>query len=89
MIRNLGSQDIQLRKLSHRCLVEYIRKFNNFDSIITNYLTEALENPDSTLQLKQKTINSLQSILILEYKSLNLKSPVTKRILETLINLAN
>lgn len=80
---------MQLRKLSHRCLVEYIRKFGNFDSIFIGYLTESLENEGANAQLKQKSINSLQSILILEYKSLNIKSVITKQILEVLINIGN
>lgn len=56
---------MQLRKLSHRCLVEYIRKFSNFDCIFMGYLTESLQNEEANSQLKQKSINSLQSILIL------------------------
>jgi hypothetical protein len=85
VVRNLGDHKMQLRKMSHKCLVEFIKKYHDYDTLLYNYLKEGIEDNSQSLQLKQKCLNSLQSILIIESKYLDMGSLYTKRIFENII----
>lgn len=87
VVRNLGDHKMLLRKMSNKCLLEFIRKYHDYDSLLYTYLKEGLENNSQTLQLKQKCLNSLQSIVIHEFRFLDMNSLYTKRIFENIINL--
>lgn len=66
VVRNLGDLDLpSLRKASHSCLVQYIKTYHNFDALLYWYTREGL-NSAASWQLQQKSINSFQSILIME-----------------------
>jgi hypothetical protein len=87
VVRNLGDHKMQLRKMSHKCLVEFIKKYHDYDTLLYNYLREGIENNSQSLQLKQKCLNSLQSILIVENRWLDMSSLYTKRIFENIIDM--
>jgi len=38
VVRNLGDHKMQLRKMSHKCLVEFIKKYHDYDTLLYNYL---------------------------------------------------
>ena len=73
MVRNLGDPKPQLRKTSHYCLLAYIKTYKTFDELIQVYLHFGFSSESA--QLRQKSINSFQSILIMEIKYLNWSSP--------------
>lgn len=43
MVLNLGSVDITTRKVSHKCILEYVRKSRDFDAIIASYVKTAIQ----------------------------------------------
>ena len=57
-----------VRKISHKCIHEFIRKFKDYDAVVTNYLKTALKPQSTTKHLKLKSINSLHSLLMTESK---------------------
>lgn len=59
---NLAHDKTQMRKTSHYCLLAYVRAFNDFDGLVKEYIAFGLDSPSH--QLKQKSINSLQSIIL-------------------------
>jgi hypothetical protein len=64
IIRNLGDANRpSLSKCSHSCLLQYIKSYHNFDSLLYHYTREGL-NYSASWQLQQKCINSFQSIII-------------------------
>ena len=63
MVINLGDAKPQIRKTSHYCLLAYTRTFKNFDDIIEAYITYGFLSKE--WQLRQKSINSFQSILVM------------------------
>lgn len=70
VILNLGSVDINIRKVSHKCIHAFIRKFKDYESVITNYLRTAFKSNTTNIKhLKLKSINSLHSLLMAEQKS--------------------
>lgn len=77
LVKNLGDLKPQIRKTSHYCLLAYVKAYKSFDDLISNYIMEGLYSDN--WQLKQKCINSFQSILIMELKHLNWVSPDFKR----------
>jgi hypothetical protein len=86
IIRNLGDANRpSLRKCSHSCLLQYVKSYHNFDSLLYHYMREGLNNGTSW-QLQQKCINSFQSILILEVRHLNWSSYELKRWFEILLD---
>jgi hypothetical protein len=72
MVVNLGDSKPQIRKTSHYCLLAYIRMFKNFDDLIGVYIANGIMSEE--WQLRQKAINSFQSILVMEIKHLNWSS---------------
>lgn len=56
--------------MSHKCVHEYIRKFKDYESVVTNYLKTALkpQQQASIKHLKLKSINSLHSLLMADPK---------------------
>ena len=83
MVRNLGDSKPQIRKTSHYCLLAYVKTYKTFDELIQVYINYGFES--DTWQLRQKSINSFQSILIMEMKYLNWSSPEFKKIVEELL----
>lgn len=83
MVRNLGDGKPQIRKTSHYCLLAYVKTYKTFDELIQVYISYGFES--DTWQLRQKSINSFQSILIMEMKYLNWSSPEFKKIVEELL----
>jgi len=69
MVVNLGDAKPQIRKTSHYCLLAYIRTFRNFDDLIEAYSAHGIQSEE--WQLRQKAINSFQSILVMEMRYLN------------------
>ena len=69
MVVNLGDSKPQIRKTSHYCLLAYVRMFKNFDDLVEVYIGNGFTS--SEWQLRQKSINSFQSILVMEMKYLN------------------
>ena len=55
-----------IRKASHTCLLAFLRSYKNFNTLINAYTSYGLGNESALV--KQKAINSFQSILILELK---------------------
>jgi hypothetical protein len=79
VVKNLGDlNNPTLRKCSHSCLLAYVKTYHNFDTILHYYLREGLCS--TSWQLQQKSINSFQSILIMEVKHLNWASYEFKKI---------
>jgi hypothetical protein len=69
MVLNLGDAKPQLRKTAHYCLLGYLRTFRSFDDLIEVYFVNGVSSPE--WQLRQKAINSFQSILVMELRYLN------------------
>ncbi len=70
MILNLGSIEVTIRKVSHKCILEFLRKFKDFETIITVYLKTAMQQSEN-FHLKLKAINSFHSLLMAETKYFN------------------
>ena len=84
---NLGHvSKAPLRKASHTCLLAFIKSYHNFDGLIEQYLDHGFDH--DSLLIKQKSINSFQSIFILEVKNIRWDSPETKRLFQTVIQKA-
>lgn len=83
MVVNLGDLKPQIRKTSHYCLLAYVRMFKNFDDLIEVYVGNGLLSNE--WQLRQKSINSFQSILVMEMKYLNWSSAEFRKIFELLL----
>ena len=83
MVLNLGDGKPQIRKTSHYCLLAYIRTFKNFDDLIEAYINNGLLSKE--WQLRQKSINSLQSILVMEMRYVDWSSSLFRRIFELLL----
>ena len=66
MVINLGDTKPQIRKTSHYCLLAFIRTFKNFDDLIEAYIMNGIMSKE--WQLRQKSINSFQSILVMEMR---------------------
>lgn len=73
MVKNLGDSVADIRKKSHYCLLAYVKTYKSFADIIQVYLTTGINSDE--WQLRQKSINSFQSILIMEMKYMNWSSP--------------
>jgi hypothetical protein len=86
-VKNLGDAKPQIRKTSHYCLLAYVKTYRSFDDLISNYIMEGLYS--DSWQLKQKCVNSFQSILIMEARYLNWAAPDFKRYFELLIDRLN
>lgn len=86
-MKNLGDVKPQIRKTSHYCLLAYVKTYRSFDDLISNYIMEGLYSDN--WQLKQKCVNSFQSILIMEARYLNWAAPDFKRFFELLIDRLN
>ena len=78
MVLNLGDAKPQIRKTSHYCLLAHTRTFKNFDDIIEAYITYGFLSKE--WQLRQKSINSFQSILVMEMRYVDWNSAFFKRI---------
>jgi hypothetical protein len=61
----------------------YVKTYKSFDELFQVYLTIGINSEE--WQLRQKAVNSLQSILIMEMKYLNWGSNEFKRVFETLL----
>lgn len=83
VVVNLGDPKPQLRKTSHYTLLAFVKTYKHIDDLITFYLDNGLGSPEP--QLRQKCINSFQSIVITETKYLNWASPEFKRLFELLL----
>ena len=83
LIKNLGDAKPQIRKTSHYCLLGYVKTYKSFDELIPIYSTYGLNSNE--WQLRQKSINSFQSILIMEMKFLNWGSGEFRKIFELLM----
>jgi hypothetical protein len=78
MVKNLGDEKPPIRKTSHYCLMAYVKTYKSFDELFQVYLTVGINSEE--WQLRQKAVNSLQSILIMEMKYLNWGSNEFKRV---------
>lgn len=83
MVANLGDAKPQIRKTSHYCLLAFVRTFKNFDDLLEVYAKEGLSS--SEWQLRQKSINSLQSIIVMEMRHLNWESKMFRQTFEHLL----
>lgn len=78
MVLNLGDAKPQIRKTCHYCLLGYIKTFKNFDDLIEAYMNNGMMS--SVWQLRQKSINSFQSILVMEMRHVDWSSASFRRI---------
>lgn len=62
----------QLRKTSHYCLLAFIKTYKSIDQILSLYSDYGIASPEA--QLRQKAINSFQSIAITDPNSLDWNS---------------
>lgn len=63
VVLNLGSIEISIRKISHKCVLEYVRKFRDYEAVTTVYLKTAIQQSEN-FHLKLKAINSYHSLLM-------------------------
>ena len=87
MVKNLGDGKPQIRKTSHYCLLAYVKTYKTFDEVIQIYIHYGIHS--ESWQLRQKSINSFQSILIMEMKYLNWSSAEFRKVVEELLNRTN
>ena len=73
-----------LRKASHSCLLTYIRATSDFDNILRSFLENGFENVE--WQVRQKSINSFQSLFLSEGRFLQWESPYIRNAIEILID---
>lgn len=88
MVLNLGSVEVTIRKISHKCILEYLRKFRDAETAITVYLKTAIQQTDNQ-HLKLKALNSLHSLLMAETKHFSHELDPAKPLLEELIHSAH
>lgn len=75
-----------IRKASHTCLLAFVKTYNNFDALLEEYLNSGFEHENGLI--RQKSINSFQSIFILEARNFIWESESSKRLLQYMINKA-
>lgn len=85
IVLNLGSIEITIRKISHKCILEYVRKFRDYEAVTAVYLKTAIQQADN-LHLKLKAINSYQSLLMGEAKYFNHLNDSSRLLVEELIH---
>jgi len=78
-----------VRKISHKCVHEFVRKFKDYEAVVTLYLKTALkpqlQQQTTTKHLKLKAINSLHSLLMAENKSFRIDQEYALHLIEELI----
>ncbi|CAD8204105.1 unnamed protein product [Paramecium pentaurelia] len=80
---NLGDQLPNLRKASHQLFQAYIRVNENFDAVLQAILSRGLVHPNWLV--RQKNVNSLQSLFLSEGQHLQAGSGVIKNMIEMLL----
>lgn len=84
LIYNLGHPSKpSIRKASHTSLLAYVKTYHNFDAMLEEYLESGFEHEN--ILIKQKSINSFQSIFILELRYFNWVSDSAKRLFQVMI----
>jgi hypothetical protein len=83
-VLNLGDPKPALRKTAHYTLLAYLRTYRSFDDLMEVYSVAGFASPE--WQLRQKAINSFQSILVMEMRYLNWSSPEFRKIFEHLLS---
>ena len=43
VVLNLGSTELAIRKVSHKCLLEYVRKFRDLETVVQTYLKTGMQ----------------------------------------------
>lgn len=87
LIYNLGHPSKpSIRKASHTSLLAYIKTYHNFDMMLEEYVEAGFDHEN--LLIKQKSINSFQSIFILEMRYFNWPSEPSRRLLQNMITKA-
>lgn len=77
----MGSIEIGIRKISHKCILEYVRKFKDHDSVTTAYLKTAIHQHENE-HLKLKAINSYHSLMMTESRYFSHNCEASKLLLE-------
>lgn len=85
MVLNLGSIEVAIRKVSHKCILEFLRKFKDLDTVMAIYLKTAIQQTENN-HLKLKAINSLHSLLMAEAKHFHHHLDSAKTLLHELIH---
>lgn len=74
-----------IRKISHKCVLEYVRKFRDLETVMSIYLKTALQQAENW-HLKLKAINSLHSLLMAETKFFSHQLDSARPLLEELVH---
>lgn len=82
-VLNLGDSKPQVRKTSHYCLLAFAKTYRSLDELLAIYLELGFSSPEA--QLRQKTINSFQSMIITDAKVINWNSLEFKKVFEALL----
>jgi intein-encoded DNA endonuclease-like protein len=85
MVLNLGSVEVTIRKISHKCILEFLRKFHDSETVISVYLKTAMQQTENS-HLRLKALNSLHSLLMSETKYFNHDMDAARALLEELIH---
>jgi uncharacterized protein (UPF0333 family) len=84
IVLNLGSVVITTRKISHKCILEYVRKAKDYEPIVSSYVRTGIQQNDNA-HLKVKSINSLHSLIMAESKFFVHGAPYSQSLVEELI----
>ena len=87
IVLNLGSIEMPIRKISHKCVLEYVRKFKDYETVISTYLRTAICQTEN-YHLKLKSVSSLHSLLMNENKYFTHSVSCVLPLLEELISAA-
>lgn len=85
MVLNLGSVEVAIRKISHKCILEFLRKFHDSETVLNVYLKTAMQQNENS-HLRLKALNSLHSLLMSETKYFNHDMDAARALLEELIH---
>jgi hypothetical protein len=76
---------VTIRKVSHKCVLEYVRKFKDFETVMSIYLKTAMQQTENS-HLKLKATNSFHSLLMAETKYFSHDFDCSRPFLEELIH---
>jgi intein-encoded DNA endonuclease-like protein len=76
---------VTIRKVSHKCILEYVRKFKDFETVMSIYLKTAMQQTENS-HLKLKATNSFHSLLMAETKYFSHDFDCSRPFLEELIH---
>jgi hypothetical protein len=84
VVANLGNESPIVRKFSHQFLLAFNKLFRSSDFLAALYLAHGVANPDWAV--RQKSLHSFQSLMLMDYKSFNWNCPESQNLFREIMN---